>query len=177
MLFSHIDETENAKDLPDTDLFHFDDELSVAKVISQVGVVHRPGNAVSPRVGLSICSEVDRGKGWKSAVVSAETVDQIPGCVQWYKGKAVNGHVYGAPKQLRRAVCTWAPCGCLQLVDSAAHHQGFNPRAEQRYNGGTTCRGATSAVLHSGGRSSGRLAEQLFRMFRSAKIPDRSAQN
>ena len=32
---------------------------------------------------------------------------------------------------------------------------GIPPRAEQRRNGGTTCRGATSAVLHSGGWSSG----------------------
>ena len=50
--------------------------------------------------------------------------------------------------------------------------QGFRPRAEQRHiNGGTTCRGATSALLRSGGRSSGTLAEQLFRMFRSGGIP------
>ena len=51
--------------------------------------------------------------------------------------------------------------------------QGFRPRAEQRHiNGGTTCRGATSALLRSGGRSSGTLAEQLFRMFRSGGIPE-----
>ena len=50
--------------------------------------------------------------------------------------------------------------------------QGFRPRVEQRYNGGTTCRGATRAVLRSDGRSSGTLADRLFRMFRrSGEIP------
>ena len=46
--------------------------------------------------------------------------------------------------------------------------QGFRPCAEQRYNDGTTCRGATrcSVAQRWPGRSIGTSAGQLFRMFR-----------
>ena len=63
-----------------------------------------------------------------------------------------------------------------EVVSSGYTVQGFRPRVEQRYNGGTTCRGATRAVLRSGGRSSGTLADRLFRMFRSGGIPGGAGQ-
>ena len=48
------------------------------------------------------------------------------------------------------------------LVQRAVCVQRFRPRAEQRCNGGTTCRGAcaTSAVLHSGAAEHVHLAER-----------------
>ena len=116
-------------------------------------------------------AERRRQKTWGGKIMIETTSS---GVSMWHHSTAGRGigHRTGLPSPLKSPHGTARSCKSANRVAP----QGFRPRVEQRYNGGTTCRGATRAVLRSGGRSSGTLADRLFRMFRSGGIPGVSDQ-